>query len=133
MRYYYMTVKWQEAKTNKHLTLPSAMRIQNNWNSYVLLMWVKMIQLLWKNFPVSYKLKHTLTTGISKPAPKYLFKTNKNGHSIGCIWLVLATLLIIAKNKKQPKCSLTCDSINKYGISTNRILLSNDKEWTNCW
>lgn len=43
---------------------------------------------------------------------------------------VIAALVIIAQNKKQPKCPSTGEGIGTVLQSYGEVLLSNKKEWT---
>ena len=57
-------------------------------------------------------------------------KKPENTHSNDtCTPVLIASLFIIAKTYKQPKCLTTDDRIKKIAHTHNRLLLSHKKEW----
>lgn len=76
------------------------------------------------------KVKHTLIR-LPSSSPRD-WQMSKNLYK-DFKWMLIAALFTIALNWKQPKCSLTGDLINRFGISIQGILLSNKKEWTDTY
>ena len=87
----------------------------SNRNSHTLLLGMQNITAtLEDSLTVSYKTKYTLTIWSRNCAPLYLPKGTENYiHTKTCIWVFIATLFIIAKFWKQPRCPLVGGWINK--------------------
>ena len=83
---------------------------------------------------VSYKTKHTLTMISNAHVPGYLLQGVENVYTKTCPQMFIATLFIIAKTQKRPRCPSVVDSSNQdnqtmeyYSSLKRNELLSHEK------
>lgn len=109
-------------------------RVQNNWNSYTLVVEIQNNKATVANTAVSFfkknKVKHRTTIRPNDPGAKFLFLLGKNLSSHKNPYIYITFLLMITKSWKQPRCFSTGEWINTMPMvqQYNGILLNNEKE-----